>query len=135
MENNEFWDQVKKFYFESFKIEGDKVDLMASLDILILSASGLSNENISNVVDVNVDEVLEILTSYLNFAGWKTNLECNPLFIYGKNPGDRNKFTSLILEDISKSDSDILKGKGITTAFNICKKLARLLDTLDKNWR
>lgn len=72
------WETVKEFYYEKFDIRGELVDLMASYDILALSASGVSNETISSILNIDIEEVKSEIQKYLGFDGWEHTLEFNP---------------------------------------------------------
>jgi len=75
------WNAIKDFYYRVFGIEGKYVDLMASYDILLLSASGVCNETIAYVLCVSLEVVREEVKKYFNFTGYSNNLSINPITI------------------------------------------------------
>ena len=75
------WNAIKDFYYRVFEIEGKYVDLMASYDILLLSASGVCNETIAYVLEVSLEVVREEVKKYFNFTGYSNNLSINPLSV------------------------------------------------------
>lgn len=83
----ELWNTMKKFYVDTFGIRDEVVEMMASDNILLLSASGASNDRISRVLDINIDSVTSAICFYLSnedvdFSGWEESLKINPFSVY-----------------------------------------------------
>ena len=84
MENVE-WESIKEFYKEHFGMSGWVVEMLANMDILLLCASGSSNETISNLLDIPVDEILLVIKEVFNFPGWERDLPINPYKLYAES--------------------------------------------------
>jgi len=76
------WDRVKRLYFEKFGYTDTLVEMVASSQILKLCASGASNKQIADVLEIDIDVVVEELEKWLYFSGWDEQLECNPLVVW-----------------------------------------------------
>ena len=76
------WEEVKKFYQDTFGIDSWAVEVMANLDILVLCASGASNKSISIFTDIGCDEVSGVIKQTFSFDGWEENLPINPYSMY-----------------------------------------------------
>ena len=86
MVDDELWKEIKEFYLNTFGNSDCLVELMASDNILLLCASGASNDEISRTLDVDVDAVESTIIDYfgddITFSGWSDSLTINPFSMY-----------------------------------------------------
>lgn len=79
---NETWDAVVAFYANNFGISKDLVELMSRYEVLKLCASGSSDAEIEEYLDLEHEEVVDILQKYYGHVGWNVNLKINPYAVY-----------------------------------------------------
>lgn len=82
MNTNLAWEAVKKFYKDTFGTDAWVVELYANLDILLLCSSGASNKSITNLLEIDTEEVEKVVESTFHFEGWVEDLRINPYSIY-----------------------------------------------------
>lgn len=126
--DSELWNQILLFYKEEFSIDSKYVNLMSVIDILILSVSGVSNSGIANSLDIDDDVVKSAIEENLDpFCGWASDLESNPLYVYGSTSSKEEFSKTLTKSGLSKPDID--------KAYTSCLTLSNLLDSLSENWK
>lgn len=80
---SEVWENVKRFYKEKFDIEPEIVDLYCDYSVLLMCATGASNQSIANFLGMERKEVAAIVNKYFDiFYGWGEDLSTNPLKMY-----------------------------------------------------
>lgn len=82
MDTSVSWEVVKEFYKEKFGIDQWVVEMFANMDILILCASGASNESIETFLEVPINEIVKVLEQTFNFRGWQHELPINPYYLF-----------------------------------------------------
>ena len=82
---NEVWEDIKEFYNNEFGISPELVDVMSSLEILVMCVSGYSNATISKTLSISEREVSSVIRNYLRFDGFSTDLKYSPIREYGTN--------------------------------------------------
>lgn len=130
------WDYIRKFYLDKFGITSDLVDLMSSLDVIIMCAAGASNGSISKKLEIDCSEIQDILISTTEFSGWDHDLEVNPLFIlsnisnltYSKDYNLFKIFKHNVLAHHAYSDDDI------GTMFRVCTMYESIMTRLEREW-
>jgi hypothetical protein len=122
------WEYVKDFYKEHFGIEGWVVELYANLDILTLCASGASNKTITEVCDIELDDLVEILMHTFKFPGWYADLPINPYKLYSDLDGDYDKFFA------EAKISNVFELRIIPDVYSICKTLKELEERIADEW-
>jgi hypothetical protein len=122
------WDYIKNFYKQSFGIEGWIVELCANLDVLILCASGASNKSISELCQVDLDDIVEILMNTFKFAGWYTDLPVNPYKLYTDLNGDYDKFY------IELKNSNVFELSYIEDIYSMCKTMKEIEERITDEW-
>ena len=76
------WDKVKRLYFEKFGYTDTLVEMVASSLILKLCASGTSNKQIADALELDIEVVVEEIEKWLYFSGWEEQLACDPLVLW-----------------------------------------------------
>jgi hypothetical protein len=76
------WEVIKDFYKKEFGIENWMVELFANQDILLLCASGASNNTIHTFTEIPLQEVEEVIQNSFKFVGWGGDLPINPFGYY-----------------------------------------------------
>lgn len=92
MANNLGWEIVKEFYQKEFGIDGWVIEMYANFDILILCASGASNETIEKFLEIPIEEVVKVIEITFDFRGWDKDLPINPYKMFCNYDG---KITSV----------------------------------------
>ena len=127
---------VKKFYLDNFGIKPDLVELLADNDILTMCASGSSNKSISDMFDIEESDIEEVLLAIFSFAGWKDDLEINPLYIYNALETESfasglflfNKFKVWIPAYLDYTQDQI------KTMFRLCKRYTSIANRIEREW-
>lgn len=76
------WDTVKEFYQKEFGIEEWVVELYANMDILSLCASGASNKDIEEFLEIPEKEIVTVIRETFDFDGWDKALPLNPYRLF-----------------------------------------------------
>ena len=136
----DLWNIIKCFYIKTFGVSSEMVEMMASDNILLLSASGVSNSKISEALDIEMDSVITAICTYLSnddisFSGWEESLKVNPFAIYQMlilltGDDDYNLYKAEILS----MDSSILEDI-IHTSYMISKLYFDIDCVLDEEWK
>jgi hypothetical protein len=111
---------------------------MSSREILLLCASGLSNESIERQLDISTKEIKVVLKKYFSFEGWNKDQPINPVFIYNKFCKKENKqdydLQVLFINKV-KSIHPSIDNDTMLTMFRICKLFYNLESGLIDNWK
>jgi hypothetical protein len=134
--NEKRWNAVRQFYVESFGINPDVVDLMASNEILLMCVSGASNRSISLTLNMDESDVQEIISTILDFSGWTVDLDVNPLKIYSSlgYKGGYRRFTAFY-DEMTKLYFTVIDDKKIQTMFRTCRVYEQIAQRLDAEWK
>ncbi len=138
MVNNLGWEVIKEFYQKEFGIEGWVVEMYANMDILILCASGASNETIEKFLELPVEDVSRVIRDAYDFEGWACDLPINPyqMFIsYNGQVSSVQHFTDFV----NTVDTELSKYGGIypkTTEkmFYICETMYDIERKIKDEW-
>lgn len=68
-----------KLYKKAFGVPEDVLSVMCARAVLLLCASGLSNESISAFLELDRNQVNTCIKDVYEFDGWEKDLEFNPL--------------------------------------------------------
>jgi hypothetical protein len=112
------WRLIKSQYKRLFNIPTDIIDKVAVEEILRLSCSGLSNEDISSSLDYDTKYIEGTLLTYLRFAGWSETLDINPLLLYNSNR-------------VKKDFLNIVKDNG-EIAWEICSRYTKIEERIKR---
>lgn len=93
----EAYDLIKKIYKDKLNIDEEIIDLLSEMDIMYYCATGTSNLAISNLLNIDIETVENILKNRFNFSGWKDTLDFNPLFVYNKSKGIEEFYYKIIM--------------------------------------
>ncbi len=131
MENKaDFIGAIKAFY-KRLGNEDDLIELMFDYDILRNIAKGLSNETISRVLDLPIQDVEDVCKKYFEFSGFVKDLDITDAYmVYLKSRGIFDLFSynmTLISASITFSE--------IEQAYVVCKRFNDLERRLDEKWR
>jgi hypothetical protein len=132
--NEERWNVVRQFYMESFGVAPELVDLMASNEILLMCVSGSSNSSISRILNIDIEDVQDIISTIFNFDGWDDDLEFNPYQIYQID----NEYIAFVgeiaelIEHFMLTDWDI---DDINTMYFNCQIYSEIEDKLEVGWK
>lgn len=121
------WEYIKDFYQNEFGIEDWVVELYANLDVLLLCASGASNESISKFTEIPLEEVKEIIRKTFMFDGWTVDLGINPYKLYCDVNGDPTSFKGYIT-------TFFLDNKIKEFIFTICKTMKEIEEKIKDEW-
>ena len=124
------WEYVKEFYKQHFGIEGWVVELYANMDILTLCASGASNKTITEVCDIELDDLVEVLMNTFKFPGWAVDLPCNPYKIYLESLDNFPKEAVLCFVGFKEIDVETV----ITQAYRVCKTMKEIEERIADEW-
>lgn len=78
----EDYEAVKEFYVEKFNLDPELVDLNSNYVILLMCASGASNESISKFLDIPEHSIELVLNEVFGFEGREKDLDSNPYKVY-----------------------------------------------------
>ena len=132
--NEERWNLVRQFYMDSFGVSPELVDLMASNEILLMCVSGASNSSISRILNIDMEDVQDIISTILNFKGWEDDLEFCPYRIYQED----NEYISFVgsiaelIEHFVLTEWDI---DDINTMYFNCQIYSEIEDKLEVGWK
>ena len=119
------WDELLLYYKEHFNLDEEVVNLMADYDIVFLSATGASNESISNILDIDIEVVPEVLARICDgFTGWTTELSVNPYLIYQEAPDSKWFIEDNRLSGMSEND--------ILSALNLVRKFTSIEEKINE---
>lgn len=121
------WKDVIEFYKEHLGIPAHIVEFLASYDILHLCCTGISNETISEILDIDLDEIKNVVKEKLNFIGWYRDLDINPLFVYNSTNGNQELYTASVMAVQGAMDKIY-----VNKSFMICKKFEKIEKEINK---
>jgi len=107
---------VSKFYEKTYEVPPEVFLLMSVRVVLLLCASGLSNETISSFFSIDRRFVVETIKHIYSFDGWKEDREYNPLYYFRH---------SLIERVIDITDIE----------FVICSKYLKIFDKIESYYK
>lgn len=76
------WEDFKSYFEDRFKISGQVLDNIAVYDVLLMFLSGLSNTDIADSVELDIQTISDILMDYFGFAGWDELQEVSYWFLF-----------------------------------------------------
>jgi len=83
---NKQWTQFKEEFYKKFPDEDIKIlDYIAICDIIRLIVSGVSNEEIAELLHDRVDYIESVAQEFLGFLGYEESLEFSPLQQYKRS--------------------------------------------------
>lgn len=123
------YDFVKNIYEYRHNIDGYIVDLLADYDILYYCVTGLSNKVISELLDIDEEDVKNTLINRFNFSGWKVTLNFSPIYIFNRSNGFETVFYKALL-DVYNMPKYIAK-----TALRICKIFVKYENLIDEKFK
>ncbi len=134
------WDAVKDFYKEKFGIDEGVVEMYANLDILVLCASGASNETIERFLEIPIEEVKKVIRETFAFDGWQEDIPANPYKIFTDLEQDLEtpkfvdtRFISemmFALNSYKQEDKD----KTIYRAYWVCRTMSEIERKINDEW-
>lgn len=74
------WKKIITWYKETLNIPEKLVELAADFEIVQLASTGASNDEISEILNMDVSDISSVLSSRVSdsFTGWETTLDFNP---------------------------------------------------------
>ena len=130
MNTNLDWQSIKDFYKEHFGIQGWVVELFANMDILLLCASGVSNENIEKFLELPMTEVTEVIMNTFGFEGWTVNLPVNPYKIF-LDVGESKFKEELLLSLAPYADA---RDTDLDNLLRVCKTMTDIEGKINDEW-
>jgi|WetSurMetagenome_2_1015567.scaffolds.fasta_scaffold565000_2 hypothetical protein len=127
MENN-FWDNLKTFYNKHYNIPPNIVDEIACSEILLLCVSGMSNQSIAYNLNMDLDYINVSTKEFLEFNGWKEDLDLNPYFVYNKHPDYEDFKTSVSLI------TPLVKLDMINQCYSLCRKYEKIREEIKNSY-
>lgn len=126
------WSIIEEFYKKHFGIDKWLVELFANEEILLLCASGASNNTISFFTDLPVDEIKEAINNTFKFEGWERDLRINPYGLYS----DDMKIDGKLDQKEFKQFIDLeLKGEyDPNHIYHICKMMWEIECKINEQW-
>lgn len=76
------WKTLVKLYRTKFEITSKVLAIMCTRAVLLLCASGLSNETIATFLDIDKNVVDGYIYTTFKFRGWEKDLPYSPLYYY-----------------------------------------------------
>jgi len=117
------WDKIKRLYFEKFGYTDTLVEMVASSQILKLCASGASNRQIADVLDIDIEVVIKEVRKWLYFSGWEKELEYNPLAAFRRVKSSMSDSRdTLILEWMARTECEV------------CERYLKIEEIIMKEW-
>lgn len=120
------WKAVLRFYKEELGIPENVTEYLSVELILKYCAMGLSNNRISRKLKLDVIFISQMLSKYLNFEGWTTDLDFSPLAIYNRCDGNYVMYEQeiqMITYDFSHAHLDL--------SFSICRRYNSIRKEID----
>lgn len=109
------WRFVQAYINYFFGTSPRILDYIAVEGILRYAVSGLSNKTIANKLELEEEILVEILSDFLLFDGWKEDLDFSPIFFYNKNYGVFFLYERDVLSISSATDENTIK-----ESYNVC---------------
>ncbi len=133
------WESVKEFYKESFGIDGWVVEMYANLDILVLCASGASNENIEKFLEIPQSEIRKVLKDAFDFEGWNVDLPINPYKLLTNCLQEQpehveTRFLSDMESSLRGVQSSINRGYLVAKSYWICRTVYDIERKIQDEW-
>jgi len=84
MKNQKAWRKTRKILSRLLNISGDIIDFLSCYDILLLSVSGNSLQDISNFLDIDIEVIKDVIARYLGkqFCNVVQHMDYNPYFLF-----------------------------------------------------
>ena len=115
---NYIWEFTKDFYEKELGVPKIIVEYLAIIDVISLVASGHSNKTISNTLEKMSEQYIEsVCQKFLDFDGWKEDLDMNTYFVY-KNTGRSYNAFYIQVESVTPLFTEAT----ISRAYEVCKK-------------
>lgn len=124
---NDDWMTIQQVYMTYFNIPARVVDYMAVEPILHLCAEGRSNKYISRKVQLSQRHVKSVLSEFLEFEGWKEDLDISPLMVYDSVDKDWYYYRTTI-----KTVSSLTSVKEISLSYRVCRKYRTIRKEITK---
>ncbi len=132
------WEAIKEFYQREFGIDAWVVELYANLDILCLCASGASNAEIEEFLEIPQKEIVKVIRDVFEFDGWETTLPINPYRMFYSYEGEITSlhhfldFTAVVSSELSpyKEYKDIKADR----LFYICEAMYDIERKIQDEW-
>ena len=121
------WELIQSIYQKNFGIPPRIVNLMSLESVLEACANGKSITSIAGKFGWSPLEVSNVLSEYLDFPGWETDLDISPLSMYNSYGKDFRVFRYNIL-----TFTKMLTRRELITSFYICKKFGMIRKEIDK---
>jgi hypothetical protein len=83
---------IKKFYKEKLNVPNIVVEYLSIIDIVKISLSGFSNDEICSTLDITIKNLKKDLTQSIGFSGFDSSLDKNPIKLYTICDGDFDIF-------------------------------------------
>jgi hypothetical protein len=120
------YETIRKIYVDKLGIPENVVDLIAVQDVLKFCAIGISNEEISSLLQIDEDAVEDILKAYYSFNGWIEDLDLNVYSVYLRNTSFQG-----YSEDV-KLVSGTISDKAIKDSYEICYKYNEIRKEIER---
>lgn len=130
------WEAIKEFYKETFGIDGWLVEMYANLDILILCASGASNESIEKFTELPANEIRKVINDAFEFEGWEKDLDFSPYKMFCDYNGTKSSiehfvsFTQDVAVELSRSGVFVNQDK----VFYLCEAMHDIERKIQDEW-
>lgn len=111
------WDYIQFLYKKYHNIPPRIVDMMSTINIFELCASGLSNKTISNKLELPEEYIESVLNEFINFPGWKQDLDISPIMVYNSYNGSYAYF-----RDTIPIVSSVTTRSEINKAYKACRQ-------------
>lgn len=118
------WIEFKEIFHERFGVEPILADYIACWDILILTAGGRANKTISNfILEDDLSYIKKVQEEFLDFDGYKYDLDINTLMIYNRVDGDKDRY----LKELEEITPLLFENKELVeTSYEVCKKFKEI---------
>ena len=97
------------------------------------------SQTISEIVDIDIDDVMDILYGVYGFRGWILDLDINPILLYDDCTMFTNKRGKMLYDiyyskvrDFRRSD---LSDDTIKDMFRVCRIFCYISKCIDTNWK
>lgn len=124
--NDQLWTAVLDLYENKLGVPNKIVEDLSCYDMLYLCCTGLSNNTISETLDIDINVVGDVLKRMLNFSGWYKDLDINPLFVYNSVKGVRDLYIASVM-----AVSGMIEKSYVNKSYTICKKFERIEREID----
>lgn len=119
---NKVWEQLSLFYDKKFGISSEILEFMADRSIIQFFLYGLSNEDISNFTEIEVDDIKETIYNFCGLTGFESRRRFNYYDLFQKCDEDFDEYCCLVYEN----NPDLGK------IFNACRKYNLMQERVEK---